>query len=169
MSVLTYPGQNVDVVGDAHGLSSYFGADEKFDLVISSAVFEHLYAPWLVAQEIHKVLKLGGHLFVETHFSYISHERPWNFFQFSDMGLRALFNKALGFEVLDCGMSNPMNGVFSDKAEPYLRGLSVGELYCHSEILCKKVGEPKDFDWKSAGIDDIVEGARYPAPEAATS
>ena len=49
-----YPGENVDVVGDAHKLSSYFGHDEKFDLIFSSAVFEHLHMPWIVAQEIQK-------------------------------------------------------------------------------------------------------------------
>jgi hypothetical protein len=34
---------------------------------------------------------VGGVLFVETHFSFSSHERPWHFFQFSDMALRVLF------------------------------------------------------------------------------
>jgi hypothetical protein len=37
-----YPGPNVDVVGDAHQLSKYFG-DQKFDIIYSSAVFEHGY------------------------------------------------------------------------------------------------------------------------------
>jgi hypothetical protein len=35
-----YPGRNVDVVGDAHKLSSYF-VGEKFDLIYSAAVLEH--------------------------------------------------------------------------------------------------------------------------------
>lgn len=39
-----YAGDNVDVVGDAHRLSHYF--DKKFDLIFSSAVFEHLAMPW---------------------------------------------------------------------------------------------------------------------------
>jgi hypothetical protein len=43
-----YEGENVDVVGDAHKLSSYFGANEKFDLSFSSAVFEHFHMPWIV-------------------------------------------------------------------------------------------------------------------------
>ena len=104
-----YPGENVDVVGDAHKLSSYFREGEKFDLIFSSAVFEHLYMPWVVAGEIQKLLKVGGYCFIETHFSYSAHERPWNFFQFSDMGLRALFNESLGFDLVDSGMSNPIS------------------------------------------------------------
>ena len=89
-----YEGENVDVVGDAHKLSSYFD-NQQFDLIFSSAVFEHFHMPWIVAQEIRKLLKVEGYVFVETHFSFNAHEIPWNFFQFSDMGLRALFNSGL--------------------------------------------------------------------------
>ena len=133
-----YPGENVDVVGDAHRLCRYFSAEDKFDLILSHAVFEHLYMPWVVAVEIQKMLKVGGCVFIETHFSYTSHERPWHFFQFSDMGLRALFNDALGFDLLDSGMSNPVSGYFASNADSYLRYRAVAELYCHSEILCRE-------------------------------
>src|SRR5512140_1382334 len=40
-----YPGQNVDLVGDAHHLSSYFRPGEKFDIIYSSACFEHFAMP----------------------------------------------------------------------------------------------------------------------------
>jgi SAM-dependent methyltransferase len=159
-----YPGPNVDIVGDAHRLSSYFEKDRRFDLIFTSAVFEHLCMPWVVAQEIRKLLKVGGCVFVETHFSFRAHERPWNFFQFSDAGLRALFNKSMGFEVLDIGMSNPMRGYFSARADRYLRFKPVTELYCHSEILCVKTREIADFDWSTCGAADIVDGTRYPPP-----
>lgn len=159
-----YPGENVDVVGDAHHLSSYFQGQERFDLIFSSAVFEHLYMPWVAAIEIQKMLKLGGHVFIETHFSFSSHERPWNFFQFSDMGLRALFNRSLGFDLVDSGMSNPISGYFASGADLYLRYLPVIELYCHSEILCRKRCEVEDFGWDKLTMDEVVEGARYPAP-----
>jgi SAM-dependent methyltransferase len=159
-----YPGENVDVVGDAHRLSSYFGPDERFDLIFSSAVFEHLAMPWVVAEEIARLLKVGGHVFVETHFSYVAHERPWNFFQFSEMGLRALFNRGLGFDLVDYGMSNPMSGYFSRRAASGLRFNPVRELYCHSEILCRKREDVTDFRWSTANLDDLVDGTRYPPP-----
>jgi SAM-dependent methyltransferase len=160
-----YEGENVDVVGDAHKLSSYFDEHERFDLILSSAVFEHLHMPWVVAQEIQKLLKVGGYLFVETHFSFAFHEGPWNFFQFSNVGLRALFNSALGFDLIDSGMSNPMNGVFSQKSVDVLRGKPIGDLYCHSEILCKKAHDVSDFEWSQVGIDDVVDNTRYPLPK----
>jgi hypothetical protein len=160
-----YAGENVDVVGDAHKLTTYFNESERFDLIFSSAVFEHFYAPWEVALQIQKCLKIGGVVFVETHFSFRSHERPWNFFQFSDMGLRALFNRALGFEVLEKGMSNPMGGYFTHHADQNLRYKRVKELYCHSEILCKKVSDVQGFDWSLVQVDDIVDNTRYPEPK----
>jgi len=160
-----YPGENVDVVGDAHKLSSYFEDEEGFDLIYTSACFEHFAMPWIVATEIAKILKVGGYLFVETHFSYSSHERPWNFFQFSDMGLRTLFSKALGFECIESGMSNPMVGRFSELANDYLKNKPISGLYCHSEYLGRKVDNVPDFDWGKVDMEDVVGGTTYPMPE----
>lgn len=160
-----YDGENVDVIGDVHKLSQYFVGNNKFDLIFSSAVFEHLHMPWVAAFEIQKMLKVGGFVFVETHFSFSSHERPWHFFQFSDMGLRALFNDALGFDLIESGLSNPMSGYFAHNADTYLRYLPISELYCHSEILCKKRCEVEDFEWTAVSIDSLVDGTRYPLPK----
>ena len=158
-----YPGKNVDVVGDAHRLSSYF--DAPFDCIVSFAVLEHLAMPWVAALEMAKCLKVGGLLAVETHFSFSSHERPWHFFQFSDMALRVLFSPALGFECLEAGVSNPIVGRFSSMADPYLRCRPVTGLYCHSEILCRKVREVPDVDWSRLDVADLVGSLRYPEPD----
>ena len=157
-----YDGDNVDVVGDAHKLSSYFKEGEQFDLIFSSAVFEHLHMPWVVAMEIQKLLKVGGYVFVETHFAFAAHERPWNFFQFSDMGLRALFSSALGFELIEKGMSNPIAGYYAHDSDKYMRFRPLTELYCHSEILCKKTRDVDMFRWDDVNIDDVVDGSHYP-------
>jgi SAM-dependent methyltransferase len=160
-----YPGPNVDVVGDAHRLSEYFG-DQKFDIIYSSAVFEHFAMPWVVAIEIGKILKIGGIIFVETHFSYGSHERPWHFFQFSDMALRVLFNPALGFECIEAGASNPIIGRFSALADDYLKFTPVKGLYCHSGFLGRKTKDVGDFDWKNVPLNELVGGTKYPAPSS---
>ncbi len=156
-----YAGPNVDVVGDAHKLSEYFG-DHKFDIIYSVAVFEHLAMPWVAAREISKLLKVGGIVFIETHFSYSSHERPWHFFQFSDMALKALFSPAMGFECIEAGMSNPIIGRFSSFADKYLRFKSVKRLYCHSEFLGRKINEVDQFDWNNVNLDEIVGDTKYP-------
>ena len=160
-----YAGNNVDIVGDAHKLSSYFKEGEQFDIIFSSACFEHFAMPWIVATEIAKLLKVGGLVIVETHFSHITHERPWNFFQFSDMGLKTLFSPALGFECIDSGMSNPIVGRFSSLAAKYLRNKPLSGLYCHSEFLGKKIIDVKDFKWENVDLNEVVAGTKYPEPK----
>jgi len=160
-----YPGNNVDVVGDVHKLSSYFEEQEKFDIIFSSACFEHFAMPWIVATEIAKLLKVGGLIFVETHFSFSSHERPWHFFQFSDMALRVLFSEALGFECIEAGMSNPIVGRFSSHADTYLKNKPVTGLYCHSEYLGRKIKDVKNFDWATVDLTSVVGETKYPAPK----
>lgn len=157
-----YPGNNVDVVGDAHKLGTYF--DKKFDLIFSSAVFEHLAMPWQVSLEIIKLLKCGGYIFVETHYSYSSHERPWHFFQYSENALNVLFPEKFGIKCLKKGCSNLIEGKFSDEAADYLRGRAVSGLYCHSEFLGQKIKEAKEeeLSWGNVCLEDVVGNTRYP-------
>lgn len=159
-----YIGDNVDVVGDAHKLSSYFKEGEKFDLIYSSACFEHFAMPWLVAQETAKLLKVGGIVFVETHFAFSSHERPWHFFHYTDMALKVLFSKALGFEVIECGFSNPVVGRFSAYADKYLQYRKMKGLYCHVEYLGRKITEVENFSWVDVNLEDVVGDTKYPDP-----
>jgi SAM-dependent methyltransferase len=161
-----YPGDNVDIVGDAHRLSSYFKDGELFDVIYSSACFEHFAMPWIVAVEIAKLLKVGGLVFVETHFSFSSHERPWHFFQFSDMALKVLFPEALGFECVEAGMSNPIVGRFSSLADDYLKNKRVGGLYCHSEYLGRKTRDVNSFDWAQIDLASVIRETKYPQPKA---
>lgn len=158
-----YPGPNVDVVGDAHKLTQYFG-DQRFDIIYSSACFEHFAMPWVVAVEIAKLLKVGGLVFVETHFSFSSHERPWHFFQFSDMALRVLFSPALGIECIEAGMCNPIVGRFSGLADKYHRYRPVSGLYCHSAFLGRKTSEVRDFSWSNINLQQVVGETKYPPP-----
>lgn len=158
-----HAGSNVDVIGDAHRLSELVNG--QFDVVYSTAVFEHLAMPWVVAEEIAKVLKPGGLVFIETHFSFSSHERPWHFFQFSDMGLRALFSPALGFECVEAAMQNPIVGRFSAFADVYLRFQPVRALYCHANIVARKVRDVPGFNWRDAGVEAVTSETRYPEPQ----
>jgi hypothetical protein len=157
-----HPGDNVDVVGDVHKLSSYF-KEQEFDLIYTSACFEHFAMPWVAAIEINKLLKIDGHIFIETHFSFKSHERPWNFFQFSDLGLELLFSKTMGYECLDKGMSNPMVGRFSVYADEYLRYFPINGLYCHSEFFAKKNKHIADFKWENLNLNELVNNTEYPS------
>lgn len=160
------PGKNVTVVGDAHCLSSYFKPN-SFDLIISFAVFEHIAMPWVVAEEISKVLDIGGYICIETHFSFSEHELPWHFFQFNSQALEILFNPELGFEILDSGLDTPMVGRFSHFSADYLRGQPITDLYCHSSLIARKifktpiVDSNNNFDWKKI-VKRIKAESMYP-------
>lgn len=159
------PGKNVDVVGDVHFLSEYF-SENSFDLVISFAVFEHIALPWIAAEEITKVLKIGGFVALETHFSFSEHELPWHFFQFNSRALEVLFSNQFGYETIDLGMSTPIIGRFSNYSAPYLRGKLVTDLYCHSSFAGKKVRNPfieKDASahWRDVA-SSISKSTSYP-------
>lgn len=157
-----YSGENVDIVGDAHKLSSFF--NEKFDLIFSSAVFEHLAMPWIVSIEMIKLLKLGGYVFIETHYSYSSHERPWHFFQFSENALDVLFPEKFGMLCVKKGCSNLIEGRFSLDASEYLQGMRIPGLYCHSEYLGQKLRniDASKLSWSDVSLDDVKRGTEYP-------
>ena len=161
-------GPNVDVVGDAHRLSHHLPG-RQFDFVFSCAVFEHLVCPWLVVEEIAKVLRPGGKAFIETHFSFSEHEAPWHFFQFNSRALEQLFHPRLGFKVLDSGLSSPIVGRFARGSQAYLVDQPVNNLYGHSAIVVEKVA-PADpsFSWRDVA-QDLAATSSYPPPVASSA
>ncbi len=94
------PGDNVDVVGDAHSMGDLFPPG-YFDAVYSVSVFEHLLMPWKAVIEMNKVLKNGGVGIVFTHQSLGMHDLPWDFYRFSDTAWDGLFNEYTGFEIIN--------------------------------------------------------------------
>tara|TARA_B100000575_G_scaffold172467_1_gene138164 strand:- start:1103 stop:1864 length:762 start_codon:yes stop_codon:yes gene_type:complete len=156
-------GRNVDIVADAHELSKKI-KENSIDCIYSSSVFEHLYAPWLVAEEISKVLKLDGHVFIETHFTYQAHERPFNFFNCSDLGLKALFNKSLGFETIDFGLDLPLRARFNIHNPKYLRMKELYSAMSHSYFVGKKIKNInlEKYTWLNADPNKEDKSKYYP-------
>ncbi|MCK4818224.1 class I SAM-dependent methyltransferase [bacterium] len=161
-----YEGGNVDVVGDAHELSSHFDA-QSIDVVVSIAVFEHLAMPWIVAEEIAKVLKIGGFACIYTHFSYSEHEEPWHFFQFNNKGLEALFNRSLGFKVVESALTMPMVGRFAFDCDKDHAGMLIAKLYGGSHVIVQKIEDKSSslnnapFDWRK-GLGTVYNDTKYP-------
>jgi SAM-dependent methyltransferase len=73
-------------------------ADETFDLVVSSAVFEHIDRPWLAAAEIARILKPGGVAITWTVWAWRNHPCPIDYWRFSPECLEFLFGE---LEVLE--------------------------------------------------------------------
>ena len=107
------PGDDVDVVADAHELSKHFAA-ESVDAVVACSIFEHIKYPWIATAEIAKILRIGGLAFIHTHQTFALHAHPHDYWRFSMEGLAALFPVTLGFEVLSCHYQYPCRIVTPD-------------------------------------------------------
>lgn len=152
-------GVNVDVVGDAHALSSHFRPAE-FDAIFSISVFEHLAMPWKVVLECNKVLKVGGLVYVQTHPTWPAHDRPWDFWRFSRHAFDVLFNRVTGFELERCDEGLPC-AVVPLGSEPPMLGLWRQPAYLGVSALARKIGEPDErLRWDVATSDVI--GTSYP-------
>jgi SAM-dependent methyltransferase len=93
------PGEHIDVVGDA--LNPPF-QDETFDTVLSTQTLEHVEKPWVVVQEIKRILKPDGVCIITAPFLIPYHADPYDFFRYTKQGLESLF-KNEGFEIIESG------------------------------------------------------------------
>jgi len=82
-------GPGVDKVVNAEKLPF---KDGEFDLVICLETFEHAEKPWLVADEIQRVLGKDGVAIVSTIQNFPIHMHPSDFFRYTPYGLKALFS-----------------------------------------------------------------------------
>lgn len=130
-------GPNVDVVGDAHELSRYF-KKKSIAAVFSMSVFEHLVMPWKVAIEINKVLTVGGISFHTTHQAWPLHEKPWDFWRFSDTSWKAIFNQKTGFELIEAKMGEPGH-IHPHNLHPAVEEVSKYPVYLMSTVLSRKI------------------------------
>jgi SAM-dependent methyltransferase len=80
--------KDMHLIADAHSLPF---ADETFSFVYALAVFEHLHSPWIAADEIFRVLKPGGEVFVLTAFMQHEHGYPGHYFNMTRSGLERIF------------------------------------------------------------------------------
>ena len=80
--------KEMHLIADAHSLPF---ADETFSFVYALAVFEHLHSPWIAADEIFRVLKPGGEVFVLTAFMQHEHGYPNHYFNMTRSGLERIF------------------------------------------------------------------------------
>lgn len=72
--------------------------DGRFGAVVFSQVMEHLPRPAVVLRELHRVLREGGILFYSGPLYFAEHEQPYDFYRYTQFGVRYLFEEA-GFSV----------------------------------------------------------------------
>lgn len=73
--------------------------DEVFDTVLCTEVLEHLSTPSDATRALARVLKPGGHLILSVPFLHWIHEGPFDYFRYTEFGLRRLLDES-GLEVV---------------------------------------------------------------------
>jgi SAM-dependent methyltransferase len=107
--------------------------DSSVDAVVSLAVFEHLPDPFAMAAELHRVLKPGGSIWIETAFLQPMHADPGHYFNMTIEGLRRVFSRF----ALDAG------GVLSHQNPSFALRMQIGHVLPYMS----------DGEWKRALTD----------------
>jgi SAM-dependent methyltransferase len=158
-----HPGCNVDLVGDAHGLSGFIRA-RSLGAILSTSVLEHIQAPWLVAAEMNRVLEIGGLVYHHVPGAWPGHAQPNDFWRFSSEGLRVLFGPASGFEILDaCDSARAAIIPSPDWRSGFLDMPTVPAMGM-AEILARKVAEVpvSAIAWPLSPSESEIRSHRYP-------
>jgi SAM-dependent methyltransferase len=82
--------------------------DNHYDAIINTQVLEHVPNPEKVLKELYRVLKTGGKLFLTAPQGWGVHGAPYHFFNFTNFGLKLLFERA-GYEIV---FIKPRGGYF---------------------------------------------------------
>lgn len=148
------PGENVDIVGDAHRLSELV-EPHSVDAVFGISVFEHLAMPWKVALELNRVLRRGGRALFFTHQAWPLHDSPFDFWRFSKDTWMAIFNKSTGFKIVEAAIGDKgrLHPEIQVDANQFL-----SDTYCYlvSTVLIEKIGETQ-LTW-DVPLEEVYEG-----------
>jgi SAM-dependent methyltransferase len=72
--------------------------DSMFDSILISDVLEHISNPETVINESYRLLKENGTVFINVPFMYWIHESPYDFYRYTEFGLKKLIEDA-GFKI----------------------------------------------------------------------
>jgi len=138
--IVDYP---TDVLGIGEKLP--FKSD-AFDAIFSLSVLEHVKNPFECVQEINRVLKPGGILYVAVPFLQPFHGYPDHYYNMTSSGLKNLFSGK--FEIIECSV--PLAGLpiwcLSWFLNSYIRGLPepVADRFKKMQVS-ELLNDPKEY------------------------
>lgn len=92
------PAVRPDIVGDVLNPPI---PDASYDTIVSNQVMEHVQEPWVMIEQIARILRPGGTCILSAPFMAPFHANPTDFYRFTEQGMRHLVERA-GLEVLIC-------------------------------------------------------------------
>lgn len=95
-------GKQVDIVGSVEKLPF---KDSSFDVVLCTQVLEHTLSPLTLIDETYRVLRGNGFLFLSTHGVWPIHCAPFDFWRWTDLGLKRMLGKFPTVKIYECGGS----------------------------------------------------------------
>jgi len=108
-------GKNVDMIVPAEKLVEKFG-ENAFDVVISTEMIEHVYDWKTVIDNLKKILKPNGTIFITTRsFGFQYHGYPFNFWRYEPEDMKHIF---ADFEIQYLHYDAEMYGVLLKAKKP---------------------------------------------------
>jgi glycosyltransferase involved in cell wall biosynthesis/SAM-dependent methyltransferase len=158
-----HDGLGVDVIADAHDLVATFG-ERAFAVVTSAMVLEHVVAPWLVAEQVNRVLLPGG---ISAHVApsaWPEHAQPNDFWRFTGAGLTELFGPRTGFEPVDTGSYGEVRLHPSQAWIDGQWGLATHSTPSASWVVARKVSHlaAGEVRWPYDAAAGLATARRYP-------
>ena len=96
-----------------------------FDIVVTTKyIMEHVSEPQKVVDEFSRVLKPGGEAFIVAPHIRRQHQKPWDFYRYTEFALERLFRKA-GFREITITPTNGFMATAAYYAYFFERGLGL--------------------------------------------
>ncbi len=118
INVDIFPSARVDVVADAKNLPF---ANDSMDAAIAEQLLEHVSDPQKVVDEIYRVLKPGGTVYISTPFMIGYHSMPNDYYRWTLDGLKELMKNFKESESgMRCGPTSALVAILSEWLASFL-------------------------------------------------
>jgi len=105
-----------------------------FDAVLLTQVLEHIPNPSLVLDEIYRVLKPEGKVWLSAPLFFPEHEVPYDYYRYTQYGLRYIV-EMVGFEVIDLHPLEGYGATFSYQLKYAIKHLPINPKEYGSGII----------------------------------